>query len=328
MTALCASVIVCTQDRAETLRGLLHQLRGQSFPGDAFEIIVVDNGSADHTREVVEELASTPGVHMAYVWEGRRGITFARNRGAEIARHPYLAYVDDDCSVGQNWLANLLLGFDLEDDVVAVGGRVELGWGQQAKPAWMSRKLERWLGANEYLGNKPCILKDGERVIECNMALRRESWAASRGFLGMEQFGSRHMAASEIVYLLAQLVRQGGKAAYMPSALATHHVRARDMKWMLQRAYWQGASDAILEELVHRGSLVSNLPRVAMNMAALLALVGITVVSYLRSQRGDGMFNLTRAIRRIGLVLGELRLVGDHNAARVWLSNQTSAHSQ
>jgi len=328
MTGLRVSVIVCTQDRAESLRKLLYQLRGQSFPTDAFELIVVDNGSADHTRDVVEELASNPGVRMAYVWEGRRGITFARNRGAEIAHHPYLAYVDDDCSVGQDWLANLLLGFDLEDDVVVVGGRVELDWGQQAKPAWMSRRLERWLGANDYLGNEPCVLKAGERVREGNVALRREFWAATRGFVGMEQFGSRHMAASEIVYLLTQLERQGSKAAYMPGALAVHRVRALGVKWMLKRAYWQGVSDAILEALVHGSSIVSNLPRVTINSAAFLALVGITALSYLRGQRGDGMFNLTRAIRRIGLVLGELRLVGDHNAARLWLSNQAPAQTQ
>jgi len=105
MTIRSITVIVCTHNRAGLLPGILSKLRAQDYFAGAFEIIVVDNGSRDNTAEVVEKLASKPGVPIHYVLESRPGITLARNRGAEIARYPYLAYIDDDCSVEPDWLS-------------------------------------------------------------------------------------------------------------------------------------------------------------------------------------------------------------------------------
>ena len=79
-----------------------------------FEIIVVDNGSTDDTRSVVEELNKGEEKPVKYTFESRIGISFARNRGAEAARYPILAYLDDDCRVESDWLVNLVSGFDLD----------------------------------------------------------------------------------------------------------------------------------------------------------------------------------------------------------------------
>jgi len=43
MTVRPTSVIVCTHNRADLLRQVVHQLRAQDYPADAFEIIVIDN---------------------------------------------------------------------------------------------------------------------------------------------------------------------------------------------------------------------------------------------------------------------------------------------
>jgi glycosyltransferase involved in cell wall biosynthesis len=131
-----ASVIICTRNRAALLPGLIGQLRAQHYPAEAFEIIVIDNGSTDDTRSIVEGLAAEPGVPVRYVAEQRPGITFARNRGAEAARFPYLAYIDDDCGIEVDWLSQLMSGFDLSNEVALVGGRVALDFGSQQVPAW------------------------------------------------------------------------------------------------------------------------------------------------------------------------------------------------
>ena len=130
------SVIICTYNRAALLPRLIGQLREQNYPADAFEIIIVDNNSTDNTQLVVKSLIAGPGVSVHYVAETRPGITFARNRGAEEARYPYLAYIDDDNSVGQDWLSQLVQGFDLHDDVVVVAGRVAMDYDDQQIPAW------------------------------------------------------------------------------------------------------------------------------------------------------------------------------------------------
>ncbi|MCK4815869.1 glycosyltransferase family 2 protein, partial [bacterium] len=219
---------------------LLGQLRAQNYPSDAFEIIVVDNCSTDHTQKVVELLLNKPGVSVRYVSESSSGITFARNRGANESRYPYLAYVDDDCSIGPDWLYQLMSGFDLHERVVAVGGKVLLHWDQEERPSWFAPELEGWLAGNSHLGIHSRLLDKYERILEGNMALERKAWQAAGGFLGMEQFGSKHMAASEVVLLIKQLQRQGGKIAFIPEAAVHHHLGRRTWQWMLQRAYWQG----------------------------------------------------------------------------------------
>ena len=318
MTIRSISVIICTHNRAGLLPGVLTQIRAQDYPKDAFEIIVVENCSMDNTAEVVEQFASKPGVAIHYVLESRPGITFARNRGAEEAHYPYLAYLDDDCSVEPDWLSQLVQGFDLHDDVVVVGGRVVLDWDQQDKPSWLGPELEPWLAANNQLGTQPRLLVENARVIECNMALKRETWKAAGGFLGMDQFGSQHMAAGEVLYLLKQIECQRGKVAFVPGAVVHHHIGQRSRRWMLRRAYWQGVSDGMLDYLVCRRSWLSTISRIILDAAAMLVLFGYTGFAYLKADNTKGLFHLLRAIRRLGLLLSEMRLVGDWPRARSW----------
>jgi glycosyltransferase involved in cell wall biosynthesis len=318
MTVRPTSVIVCTHDRADLLPTVIGQLRAQDYSRDAFEIIVVDNGSTDHTPQVVGRFVAEPGVPVHYVAESRPGVTFARNRGAEVARYPYLAYLDDDCSVEPDWLSQLLQGFDLHSDVVAVGGRVVLDWSQQKRPAWLGPELEPWLAANSYLGSQPRLLEKKVQVMEGNMALKREAWHAAGGFLGMEQFGSRNMSAGEVLYLLQQLRQQRGQIAFVPQALAVHRMGTYTRRRFLQRAYWQGVSDGILDYLVYRRSWLSTINRMFLDAAALIVLFGYTGFFYLKTDQAKGMCYLVRAIRRLSLILSEMRIVGDWPRVRSW----------
>ena len=71
MTVRPISVIICTHNRADLLPRVIGQLRTQDYPVDAFEIIVVDNCSTDHTPQVVKRLVAEPGVPVHYVAENR-----------------------------------------------------------------------------------------------------------------------------------------------------------------------------------------------------------------------------------------------------------------
>lgn len=320
MTVRPTSVIVCTHNRAALLPRAIGQLRAQDYPVDAFEIIVVDNGSTDHTPQVVGRFVAEPGVPVHYVAESRPGITVARNRGAEVARFPYIAYLDDDCSIEPDWLSQLVKGFDLHDDVVAVGGQVLLDWDQQEESDWFGPELEHWLGAYSHPDTQPKLLERKTRIVECNMALKIEAWKAAGGFLGMEQFGSNHMAASEVLYLLKQIERQGGKVAFVPGAVIHHHIGQRSRRWMLRRAYWQGVSDGILDYLINRRSFLLTISHILLDTAAMIVLFVYSGVSYLRVDKTKGLFHLLRAIRRFSLILSEMHFVGDWPRIRSWSS--------
>lgn len=318
------SVIVCTYNRAELLPRIIGLLRGQDYPKDKYEIIIVDNGSTDNTKSIAESLIGQSGARVRYVFESRRGVTFARNRGSEMALNRYLAYIDDDCTVGPGWLQALMSGYNLDESIFAVFGQIINDWGEQIKPRWMMPATETWLGTNSFLGNSLKILESSFGTREANLSIKKEVLAALGGFLGMEQFGSRDMAATELKYFLWKAKTMGEKIAYVPAATAQHLMVPRTRSWMIQRAYWQGISDGILEYIIYRRKWWRTGARACLDLAALIVLLGYVISYIILCDQPKWMFHLMRAVRRLGLILSELHLRGYWNRVDVWLRGHPS----
>ena len=99
MIDLAISVIVPARDAAGTLPDTLDALAGQTF-ADPFEVIVVDDGSADATVALAERSRRVDHVIRA---DGR-GPAHARNAGGRLARAQRLAFLDADCRPAAGWL--------------------------------------------------------------------------------------------------------------------------------------------------------------------------------------------------------------------------------
>jgi glycosyltransferase involved in cell wall biosynthesis len=84
------SVIIATYNRANFLRETLESVLHQSFRD--FELIVVDDGSTDDTRRLIDACGST----IRYYYQENRGPAAARNLGVRQARAPWLAFQDSD----------------------------------------------------------------------------------------------------------------------------------------------------------------------------------------------------------------------------------------
>jgi len=118
------SVIVPTYEEAARIDGFLRQFADQTLPRDAFELIVVDGGSSDRTREIAAGLADQVIVQTS------RGIGGARNDGVAVARAPIVATTDADCIVPPDWLERIVGHFGAPDVVAVCGpdGPLERGW--------------------------------------------------------------------------------------------------------------------------------------------------------------------------------------------------------
>src|SRR5438445_13898566 len=90
------SIVVCTQNRAEALRGALASLSELAKTNFTYEIVVIDNGSTDHTPQVVAAAAVEAKHPLRGVSEPEKGIVPARNRGIRESRGRWIAFFDDD----------------------------------------------------------------------------------------------------------------------------------------------------------------------------------------------------------------------------------------
>ncbi|WP_344196403.1 glycosyltransferase family A protein, partial [Pedococcus aerophilus] len=85
------TVAISTQNRADMLRTAISSVLCQTV--QSFEVVVVDDGSSDHTRAVVEEFDDP---RLRYVRQDDAGISVARNRALDEARGWFTAVMDDD----------------------------------------------------------------------------------------------------------------------------------------------------------------------------------------------------------------------------------------
>ena len=107
------SVVVCTCNGSRTIRGTLEALRRLDYPD--FEVIVVNDGSTDHTPDIVREFP------VRLITTENHGLSSARNTGWEAATGEIVAYIDDDAYPDPHWL-HYLAHVYMTTDAAGAGG--------------------------------------------------------------------------------------------------------------------------------------------------------------------------------------------------------------
>jgi glycosyltransferase involved in cell wall biosynthesis len=116
------SVVVATHNRARRLEALLRSLASQTLEPERFEVIVVDDGSADGTPELLRgEAARAPFALRAVRRESPGGPARARNHGWRAANAPLVAFTDDDCEAQPEWLAECLRACEANRGAIVQG---------------------------------------------------------------------------------------------------------------------------------------------------------------------------------------------------------------
>lgn len=99
------SVIIPTYNRAHFIGDAIRSAEEQIFP--PYEIIVVDDGSTDSTRAVIDSILAKRTIEdipVVRVWQGNNGVASARNTGANYAKGDYIVFLDSDDVMNPNAL--------------------------------------------------------------------------------------------------------------------------------------------------------------------------------------------------------------------------------
>jgi glycosyltransferase involved in cell wall biosynthesis len=209
------SVIIPARDAAPTLERTLSALRAQIIR-DAFEVVVVDDGSRDRTAEIARDHA---GFVRLLSYPESVGPGAARNRAVQEATAPVLAFTDADCFPTPSWLA---AGLQLIDQADLVQGPVT------PDPTVARTPFDRSV----------VVQRGGGYFPTANLFVRRPVFEAVGGFRDwvLEERGQRRWAADrrrarasrtpigEDTLFAWTAVRQGARSAFAPDAVVHHAV--------------------------------------------------------------------------------------------------------
>lgn len=164
------SIIICTRDRAPDLGLTLRSLAAITPPdGCEVELLVVDNGSSDHTPNVVAT-AALPRFTIRYLHEPRAGQCHARNLGLREAAGAIILFTDDDVRFPPHWIERMTAPIlDGSADAVA-GGVIFPGTVNDALSFLTPNSVLRrsWFAATEELDRS-----HPARLVGANMAFGR-----------------------------------------------------------------------------------------------------------------------------------------------------------
>ena len=120
------SIVICTKDRACYLHDTLRSIAAIHMPQDyTAELVVVDNGSKDHTQDVVRAFQSDGLASIRLIEEPKCGLNNARNTAVSSSNGKVILFTDDDVRVPENWVSGMTQPI-LSDTADAVAGGVTL----------------------------------------------------------------------------------------------------------------------------------------------------------------------------------------------------------
>jgi len=193
------SVIVPTYNRAKFIERALDSVLNQTFLD--FEIIVIDDGSIDNTKEVLYQYNDK----IKYIYQNNSGISAARNRGINESLGEYIAFLDSDDFWAPEKLNEQVKVLDSNKKVGIVYVRMPIvnAKGEQLgmKPAGVSGKnfhelLHLWgdLPTSSVMTRKECFLKAGMFDVSLTMSEDTEMWIRIAKFYDLFEIEGKVLA--------------------------------------------------------------------------------------------------------------------------------------
>jgi len=259
------SVVVPAYNAAATLGECLAALRSQTMPRARYEIIVVDDGSADATAQVAE----AAGVHV--LRQPNQGPAVARNLGVRQASGDIVLFTDADCVPAANWLEEMVAPFA---DPEIVGSK---GVYRTRQPGLVPRFVQvEYQERYDQMERAHYI----DFVDTYAAAYRRQVFLQHNGF--DTSFPTASVEDQELSFRLA---KRGYKMVFVPGAVVYHRhppTLAAYVRRKYKTAYWKALvlrlhPDKAVRDSHTPGSLKVQMGLVCIFVPALVLAAGLGI---------------------------------------------------
>lgn len=214
----------------------LRSLCEQTLAPTSYEVIVVDNNSTDGTRQHIVGIGRQHS-HVRYCFEAQQGLSHSRNTGFQAARGLYVAYIDDDCTVPQEWL-------DIAHQVIAhvapaIFGGPYRPFYQSLKPRWY---LDRYGTYDD--GPISHVLDEDHYLSGTNLFIRRSLLEQLGGFNTAVGMAGTRLGYGEETSLQRRVRKEHPHEMiyYEPRLKVSHLVRPEKMRliWCAKQMFVSG----------------------------------------------------------------------------------------
>lgn len=224
------SVVVPVYNRAEAVQACLASLFAQTYPRARYEIIVVDDGSTDHTPAEVRASAAAWDGACRLVQKSNGGPASARNVGIGASQADIIAFTDSDCVAAPDWLEQLI-------SALAASGAAGVGGPLVNSPpkGWVAR----YLHAAAFFRHR---VRHGrvDYLLTANVAFRRAALLAVHGF------SEREGAWCEDADLSFRLAQAGYTLLLAGQGLVTHYGTPTSIRDFIKSLYRYGYGNVVL----------------------------------------------------------------------------------
>jgi len=227
MAEISASVVIPVLNGEDTIGDLLAALTRQRRVAGVDELIVVDNGSTDRTREIVAQY------NVTLLHEPKRGPSAARNQGLYNSSNELVVYLDADTVPSRDWIREICAPFE-DPGVIIVSGRT-ISY-PPSSPAERFIARQGPLQPEHNLGRKIFPFMSSR-----NLAVRREAALSIGGW-------AEDMPTAEDMDFCTRLRRAyGAEVVFQPNAVVFHRERRTDEQLRKQAwTYGEGLADMYL----------------------------------------------------------------------------------
>lgn len=212
------SVIIPVYNNEKNIGKLIESLLKSDYPKELLEIIIVDNGSNDRTKEMIRQyptvvLLEEKNIQSSYA---------ARNKGIQYAKNEILAFIDSDCIATPQWIkegVNVLVS----EPADLAGGKVEFVYSKHKTAAELYDSISN-------MQNK-FYIKEGKTSSTANLFVK------SSLFERIGMFPDWIKSGGDVQWT-AKATRNGFSLVYAPKAIVKHP--ARFLKDLLKKKYRVG----------------------------------------------------------------------------------------
>lgn len=221
------SIVVPVYQAQDTIEMCIESLLAQDYPKDKLEILLVDNNSTDDSANLIKKYP------VKYLFEEKRGICFARNKGLNEAKGELTANIDSDCCADKNWISKLVTHFS-DKEIGGVGGHLA--------PFQTNNIIEKFTIYRNILSQEAmfCEKKNSPSFfITANVMYRLD---VLKKIGGLDNFFSIAGSDADLSW---RVVDAGYKLILEPGAIVYHKHRT-DVKRLFKQLFYYGIGTAAI----------------------------------------------------------------------------------